>query len=1018
MEWNVKNAVDRDVERQHLNKILKEIRSTIDSVSNGGVSESQVRRWIAESQGSITIPPSPVITVTLEGDVTGSGSGRTAITVPATLAQDYVTEAPMDGLPYWRVGRDWGQVPLSILALSLMESSGFPSYDVDNLEFNPRTMQGTAGNVVVTNGDGVLGNPTFDLALVPNSNTGALLAITRDGFGRVTGTKPATITGTAGNITVANGDAVSGLPTINLATVPDGGVAPTLFKITRDAFGRVTNTQAATAADVPIAKLGSATWDNVQEFINVMNSPGLVEGGSFSDAGSGNLAYTSMRVAIRPTDGDTATLYMADIAGGSIAIPNDSATRFVGVQYNAGVPNVVIKTADTWDYDTEFPLGEVANLGGALFPLFNPFKVGDPITNIIQRFDAQAYAIRSAAGGLELSTDGTTRNLAMTAGVVWTRLNDHSIAARNSPTLPLIRVTPTGGTPPLAFTPGVTAWPNTEYISGTTLTTMTNNHWAVLWVFVNIGTGAWGFAHGTAEYNQAAGASVEQLPAYLTANFLRQNILVGRLIFQKSATTAIIESAFTRVFSTQAVSNHNQLAGLQGGALNEYYHMTAAQHADIPNYLKIRNDRPVGFFQDPDIADAILTINANSLSNPTPAIEVWADNGSTQANISSTTYGVNGGGIFHGRMARGTKASPSGVLKGDIYCGFGGRPYATGVGFLPSSPVSLHWVASENQTSTGYGGYFRILTTKTGTTSRGESAVITDNGVVWAHDQQVVYDPTSYAQTSFLTGYTGMLVSSHNQQARHVVVSYGGLPSVNICGTAGTPSAPAALGSGANMGALAFTTYAGSWVAPTILISRTTEAHSSVAQGTELVFGTTANGSNSRVERWKIAASGDLLPVADNTYDIGSSALRPKQIWAANGTINTSDAREKTEVRSLVEVELEAAKIMGETIGAYQWLKMVELKGDAAREHIGLTVQQAIQIMEDQGLNPFNYGFICYDEWEAQEEVLGEEGEVVQEARPAGDRYSFRMDELLAFVARGITHRLKSIEDRLDKAGL
>lgn len=385
-------------------------------------------------------------------------------------------------------------------------------------------------------------------------------------------------------------DPITGITSFGLENVTDGGIAPTLLKVTRDSFGRVNNTQAATASDVPIAKLGSATWDNVQEAINVQNSPGLIDGGSFSDAGGGNLAYAAMHIAIRPTDSDTSTLYMADIAAGSIAIPNDSATRFVGVQYNAGVPNVIIKTADSWDYDTEFPLGEVANLGGTLFPLFNPYKVGDPITNVIQRFDAQAYAIRSAAGGLELSTDGTTRNLAMTAGVVWTRLNDHPIAARNSPTLPLIRVAPTGGTPPLSFTPGITAWPNTQYISGITISTMGNNKWANLWIFVNIGTGAWGFAHGTAEYNNSSSAAAEGIPAYLTSNFLRQNIFVGRLIFEKNATTAIIESAFTRVFSTQAVSNHNQLSGLQGGVLNEYYHLTSAQIASLSTFI---TDAPI-----------------------------------------------------------------------------------------------------------------------------------------------------------------------------------------------------------------------------------------------------------------------------------------------------------------------------------------------------------------------------------------------------------------------------------------
>jgi hypothetical protein len=55
-----------------------------------------------------------------------------------------------------------------------------------------RTIEGTAGNIVVTNGTGDAGNPIINLATVADSGTGALLAITRDGFGRVTGTRAVT----------------------------------------------------------------------------------------------------------------------------------------------------------------------------------------------------------------------------------------------------------------------------------------------------------------------------------------------------------------------------------------------------------------------------------------------------------------------------------------------------------------------------------------------------------------------------------------------------------------------------------------------------------------------------------------------------------------------------------------------------------------------------------------------------------------------------------------------------------
>lgn len=113
-----------------------------------------------------------------------------------------------------------------------------------------------SGTITVAAGEltkaiGTDGVTTFGLADVPDSGAGTLLAITRDGKGRVTGAKAATITGTAQQIDVANGNAAAGLPTISLSNLPDSGVGAALVKITRDAKGRVSGTQAATTDDLP-----------------------------------------------------------------------------------------------------------------------------------------------------------------------------------------------------------------------------------------------------------------------------------------------------------------------------------------------------------------------------------------------------------------------------------------------------------------------------------------------------------------------------------------------------------------------------------------------------------------------------------------------------------------------------------------------------------------------------------------------------------------------------------------------
>lgn len=192
-------------------------------------------------------------------------------------------------------------------------------------------------------------------------------------------------------------------------------------------------------------------------------------------------------------------------------------------------------------------------------------------------------------------------------------------------------------------------------------------------------------------------------------------------------------------------------------------------------------------------------------------------------------------------------------------------------------------------------------------------------------------------------------------------------------------------------------------------------------------------------------------PSSDNTLQLGASNARWSTIYAGSGTINTSDAREKTPVSGLTGQEIAAAKALSKEIGTYKWLQAVQDKGADARAHVGLTVQRAIEIMQANGLEPFEYGFICYDKWEATEDVVqttrlgrvyipategseevelyadveesmaSDEGsvweftheisEVTVPGSPAGDRYSFRYDELNLFIAAGIEARLAALED-------
>ena len=124
--------------------------------------------------------------------------------------------------------------------------------------------------------------------------------------------------------------------------------------------------------------------------------------------------------------------------------------------------------------------------------------------------------------------------------------------------------------------------------------------------------------------------------------------------------------------------------------------------------------------------------------------------------------------------------------------------------------------------------------------------------------------------------------------------------------------------------------------------------------------------TNSAV-RWRMGGSdGHLTPSTDNTYDFGSASYAVRQIRTNNSVIVTSDARLKT-TRAYTMAERAVAQRIRALGLVYQWNDSIAQKGaDRARLHFGTTVQSVIAAFDAEGLDPFRYGVVCYDEWEAQ----------------------------------------------------
>lgn len=189
-------------------------------------------------------------------------------------------------------------------------------------------------------------------------------------------------------------------------------------------------------------------------------------------------------------------------------------------------------------------------------------------------------------------------------------------------------------------------------------------------------------------------------------------------------------------------------------------------------------------------------------------------------------------------------------------------------------------------------------------------------------------------------------------------------------------------------------------------IGITFQSTSSTTTSTDVVYDTA------------VAYGNAFLPGVDNARNLGSASYRWSTVYAVTGAINTSDARLKTQITPFTDSEISCAKALAKEIGWYKWLDRVAEKGDDARKHIGMTVQRAMEIFESYGLDPLSYGAICHDSYKAVPEIKrtdSETGEeiVEQGARPAGDVYSFRWDELSAFIMRGIVAGQDDLESRV-----
>lgn len=255
------------------------------------------------------------------------------------------------------------------------------------------------------------------------------------------------------------------------------------------------------------------------------------------------------------------------------------------------------------------------------------------------------------------------------------------------------------------------------------------------------------------------------------------------------------------------------------------------------------------------------------------------------------------------------------------------------------------------------------------------------------------------------------------------------------------------------------------WVASNKLLVQHDGSNGYVRAETGVLYlGTTT------VSRWYISSS-QFGPAVDNTYSICGAGNRASVVYAATGTINTSDGRGKRfrPGTALTDDDLRAGRRIGAELGWYQWIEEIDRKGeDVARWHFGASAQAVASILMDEGIEQvqnidlpadqfvpedqrpsFRTAFLCFDTWEDVWEdeyedvtvtdrvlvgetvsaILGADGQPIREpvfedrerterratgnkvlVTPAGNRFGLRVDQLALFLLAAQEQRLAALE--------
>jgi len=332
------------------------------------------------------------------------------------------------------------------------------------------------------------------------------------------------------------------------------------------------------AEDIEIEEIGEATYDDIQNWINNTQSSGYIEGGLIEARvpADGKVDISEVKGFLKITDSNIGVTKSFNLARTTEFVLASEGTNYIYVWYDTGTPKFAVTTtrADiktTW----MFTLGRVYKDGNDTHII----QSGVQLPNFLRESHERLLAVRRferASGGTV--TENGNRFLQSQAGVFYLGNNKSittGVNTNNEDTF--TRHYHSGGvwTSDIKSQIAEGGASFYKYDDGATLQNLSNNKYGVFWVFIHF-DGDLHVVVGRGDYKlaEAQTTTVPTIPneindfATLAAKII---LLEGEPNFFS------IQTAYEVFFPLDGGFDHNDLGNIQGGAVNNYYHLSSTE---------------------------------------------------------------------------------------------------------------------------------------------------------------------------------------------------------------------------------------------------------------------------------------------------------------------------------------------------------------------------------------------------------------------------------------------------------